>query len=338
MLLCPFLSDLKAGGAEEVTVATKSVFVPLFSAVPGVDRVIGLDPAGGPGGLLRIAENYRDRNLIVIDAHNNFRSRLLARRLGGADARIRKYTAARWGLIYLKKQPDIPGIPQRYRALGEELGLLNGRIEPQTELEGPPIRLDLPASSERVAEQALSGYSGDFIAVAPGSRWAMKKWPVRSYQDLLCRLADRHNIKVMILGDENDQEDAAAIKAALGDKALDLTGRTSILEAASYMKRTRGFIGNDSGLMHLAELVGVPVLALFGPTTDSFGYYPSLPGSKVCERELSCRPCSKNGSRPCYKIMSGQRQECLTRIKVASVEKAFNELLEGEGPRRYLLP
>jgi ADP-heptose:LPS heptosyltransferase len=200
------------------------------------------------------------------------------------------------------------------------------------------VWLNLPRSTEEKAEAALPEGNGSVIAAAPGSRWPMKKWPVQRYRELLDRLTDRYRVKVVILGDERDREEAAGIAAALGKRALDLTGRTSVLEAASYLKRTRAFIGNDSGLMHLAELVGVPVLALFGPTTEAFGYYPSLPGSKVCERELSCRPCSRNGSRQCYKIFPGRRQECLAKIEVAAVEKAFDDLMAGEGPRRYLLP
>ena len=64
----------------------------------------------------------------------------------------------------------------------------------------------------------------------------------------------------MLLGDKGDQPVSQAIEQALAGKTLNLTGKTTVLEAASFIKRAVGFIGNDSGLMHLAELVGVPVL------------------------------------------------------------------------------
>jgi heptosyltransferase-2 len=51
----------------------------------------------------------------------------------------------------------------------------------------------------------------------------------------------------------------------------------------------------------MAEAVGTPVLALFGPTVREFGYFPIRPGSRVMERSLDCRPCSRNGKRPCHR-------------------------------------
>jgi ADP-heptose:LPS heptosyltransferase len=70
-------------------------------------------------------------------------------------------------------------------------------------------------------------------------------------------------------------------------------------------------VTNDSGLMHVAEAVGTPVVALFGPTVRGFGYFPSLPRSAVLETNgLECRPCSRNGRRPCWR----GDHACLTRI------------------------
>jgi heptosyltransferase-2 len=64
----------------------------------------------------------------------------------------------------------------------------------------------------------------------------------------------------------------------------------------------RRLVCNDSGLMQLAEAVGTPVLAFFGPTVRAFGYAPQLPASVLLEEtELDCRPCSRNGKRPCHR-------------------------------------
>jgi heptosyltransferase-2 len=105
------------------------------------------------------------------------------------------------------------------------------------------------------------------------------------------------------------------------------------MEAAAVIQGAATFIGNDSGLMHLAEAVGVPVIALFGPTVEAFGYYPSLGASRVVERDISCRPCSRNGSRRCPK----GTQECLTAIPVEPVAEAFADLVEGRDNQRYVV-
>jgi heptosyltransferase-2 len=96
-------------------------------------------------------------------------------------------------------------------------------------------------------------------------------------------------------------------------------GEATLIETAALIARCETFVGNDSGLMHLAEAVGVPVVALFGPTVRAFGYAPSLPASTVVERRLACRPCSRNGAAPCPK----RTYECLERIRVEDVVDAL---------------
>jgi heptosyltransferase-2 len=326
ILLCPFLRDLKAGGVEKVSVVTKTDYIELFSAVPGVDQVIALGKNGGVRGLLQIAEGQRQNEPVVIDAHNNWRSRFLSRKLGGAAARIPKYYRDRLGLILFKTRADIPPVRERYAELATNIGF---SCDP-----GGIDGLELPRSSEQRALDELAEYEGDFIAIAPGSRWPMKQWPEEKYLELAGRIADKHGFNLLLLGDEKDRSITAQLQVAAGENVLDLAGRTTLLEAASYIKRSIAFIGNDSGLMHLSEAVGVPVLALFGPTVEAFGYYPSLPRSKVCERDLSCRPCSRNGSRSCPK----GTQECLVEIQVDDVESVLLDLLREEGPSRYILP
>jgi ADP-heptose:LPS heptosyltransferase len=71
--------------------------------------------------------------------------------------------------------------------------------------------------------------------------------------------------------------------------------------------------------MHLAEATGTPVVALFGPTVRAFGYYPQLPPSIALEvDDLDCRPCSRNGKRPCWR----GDLACLTRLEPAVVLEA----------------
>jgi ADP-heptose:LPS heptosyltransferase len=160
----------------------------------------------------------------------------------------------------------------------------------------------------------------------------MKTWGVDKYTELTRRLVFEFGYHVVLLGDERDAETTAPIARQIRERVTDLVGRTGILDTAAVIRRSIVFIGNDSGLMHLSEAVGVPVIVLFGPTVEAFGYYPSLAESKVVERSIPCRPCSRNGRRPCPK----GTQECLTGIPVDSVEEALWDLLEKRGPARYV--
>ncbi len=72
-------------------------------------------------------------------------------------------------------------------------------------------------------------------------------------------------------------------------------------ESSAHVRSVTVTNTNDSGLLHLAEAAGTPVLAFFGPTVRQFGYFPCLDDSEVLEVELDCRPCSRNGKRPCHR-------------------------------------
>ena len=321
ILLCPLLEHLKQNGAAEVGIITKRRYVELFAAARGVDRIIALDEAAGLKGLLQIIRTHRGDDCVVIDAHNNTRSRLVTAGLGGAEARITKHYFARLGLIMLKRPAEIPSVSERYSALAEALGY-------------PPLErttggIDVPARARGAVEDAFAGIERDIIAIAPGSRWAMKRWGIEKYTELARRLVVEHDRHVLLLGDEDDAVETKKMAAALGRHATDLAGKTSVMEAAAALERCVGFVGNDSGLMHLAEAVDVPVVALFGPTVRQWGYYPSHVDSVVIERDIECRPCSRNGSRTCPK----GTQECLTEIPVETVERATGNLLDRRSSR-----
>jgi len=324
ILLCPFLEHLKRTAAARITVVTKRAYVELFSAALGVDRIVAIDDKAGFRGIRQAVRANRGDDVTVIDAHSSLRSRILSVGLGGAGARLRKYYLGRLGLIILKRECRIPSVAQRYGELGESLGLPAmtarvGGIEP-------------PASARKAAATLLDRARGDLICMAPGSRWPMKRWAVENYAELARRIAFELDYHVVLLGDARDAGQTAQIARGLAGRVSDLAGKTGILETAAVIERSVLFIGNDSGLTHLAEAVGVPAIALFGPTVEAFGYYPSLPRSKVIERSIGCRPCSRNGRRPCPR----GTQECLTGIPVDWVEEALWDLLEERGPARYV--
>jgi heptosyltransferase-2 len=324
ILLCPFLEHLKRTAAARITVVTKRAYVDLFSAARGVDRIVAIDEKAGLRGLRQAARAHGDADVTVIDAHSSLRSRILSAGLGGAGASLRKFYARRLGLIVLKRDCRIPRVVDRYGELGEALGL-----PPMTARVGG---IEPPPSARKRATALLDRARSEIVCMAPGSRWPMKRWAGENYAELARRIAFELDFHVVLLGDADDAPETARIASGISERVTDLAGKTGILETAAVLERSVLFIGNDSGLMHLAEAVGVPVIALFGPTVEAFGYYPSLPRSKVIERSIPCRPCSRNGRRPCPR----GTQECLTAIPVDWVEEALWDMLEQRGPARYV--
>ncbi len=315
ILLVPLVKYLKEQGAEDVTVVTKKAYAEIFEAAAGVDGVVAFDPETGLRGLIRIAAGFRGRGYRIIDAHNNLRSRLLCAFLGGAAGRFRKYYRERVGLILFKKRSVVPSILTSYGELAQAAGFPAATLLPGG--------IVVPEDQERQAKERLGAGDRRYVAVAPGSKWPMKRWNPEKYLELSRRLMEDHGYGIVLMGDGNDRALSSRIEAELGERCVNITGRTDIIEGAGYLKRCALFIGNDSGLMHLAEAVGLPVLVLFGPTVRAFGYYPALPGSKVIELDLDCRPCSRNGSRS----WPQSTHECLDGIDVSTMVETAITLL-----------
>ncbi|HXV14833.1 MAG TPA: glycosyltransferase family 9 protein [Candidatus Krumholzibacteria bacterium] len=322
VLLCPLLAHLKRAGAAEVVVLTKRAYADVFAHAEGVDRVLAIEPGTSLLGLARIGRSFRQGARpgdVVIDAHSNPRSRIVSAAAGGAHARFRKYYRERAGLIVFKRPASLPPILAQYAALAEQAGfgattLLPGGLRiPRAESETASLRVggDQPA-----------------VAVAPGSRWRAKRWGGFA---ALCDGLVAAGRRVVLVGDARDREFTAPIAASLGSHCVDAAGQTTLIQTAALIARCESFVGNDSGLMHLAEAVGVPVTALFGPTVREFGYAPSLLPSTTIERRLACRPCSRNGAAPCPK----RTYECLDGIRVDDV--LHTVLRPGPGERHRVV-
>ncbi len=185
------------------------------------------------------------------------------------------------------------------------------------------------ASRERAAE--ILGNARRPVAIAPGSRWPAKRWPLERFAELSRRIAGRDGRPVVLVGDEADR---AACEGARFDPAcIDAMGRLDVTETGAVLERCSTLVGNDSGLVHLAEAVGTPAVVLYGPTVEAFGYYPSLARSRSIERRLACRPCSRNGSTPCPRGTG----ECLSAIGVDVVHRALAAAETGAGEPRIVV-
>jgi heptosyltransferase-2 len=165
---------------------------------------------------------------------------------------------------------------------------------------------------------------GKVVAMAPGARWETKRWPAGHFHTLALEL-EALGYGVLVVGDSSEKELCGSI--ATGTKAINASGKLSLGELAAALGNSSVLVTNDSAPLHMAEAVGTPVVALFGPTVRQFGYFPLLPDSIVMERHLDCRPCSRNGSGPC-RI---ERRECLEDILPSEVLGNVLRLAQARG-------
>ena len=305
--------------SHELHLATKQQYKEIFESTHHITRIHALPLNSGIGELLRLRQRLAaERFDIIIDAHNVIRSNFLYRTLSagrkvqlGKD-QVRKLSLIRAGKDFFR---ETVSMKDRYlnliAAIGDEIPDVSTRLDPPPEAEATVDAL--------FEEYGLTGRQ--VVALAPGARWETKRWPTVRFSDLAKNLGCR----VLVIGAATEK-DICRI-AASADGSVNACGRLSLMETASALKRTSVLVTNDSAPLHIAEAVGTPVVALFGPTVKQFGYYPLLDNSTVLERNLECRPCSRNGARPCHI----ESRDCLDTIDTGEVLSAINQILESTG-------
>lgn len=159
----------------------------------------------------------------------------------------------------------------------------------------PEIALHVGAEDAKRAEEKLRGLGGRAgvarIAVGAGASYGSAKcWPPERFAQALNHLQRERDAEVVLFGTPTENEVSAAIQAGLARPALDLTGKTQIAELPALLSRCSAFLGNDSGAMHVAAAVGLPVLAVFGPT-DPLGTAPVTPRCTIVQEKPYCSPC-----------------------------------------------
>jgi len=109
------------------------------------------------------------------------------------------------------------------------------------------------------------GYQSNvrWIGLCPGARWKSKQWPVESFEALVKKL-DYPDVRFVVFGGKDDM--AMGRRLATDEHVVDLTGRTSLPEMIEWMRVCSAVVTNDTGPMHIAAALSVPVVALFGPT------------------------------------------------------------------------
>ncbi|MBI5041449.1 MAG: glycosyltransferase family 9 protein [Gammaproteobacteria bacterium] len=129
----------------------------------------------------------------------------------------------------------------------------------------PPTHIWLTPQLEQAAEQRLHTLPGTrWLALGPGANWEPKIWPAAQFRDLITHLADAFD-GVILLGGPSDTDRCGSVAQNCPLPHVNLAGQTGLLEAAAVLARATVFVGNDSGLGHLASAVGTPTLTLFGP-------------------------------------------------------------------------
>ncbi len=299
-------------------------FEELVVGNPKITRVWSYDRrSGGLGAWFGLLAELRQGEFDeVLDAHSTLRTRMarIYFRIFSPRTRWRKISKERGRRVayeMLKRACPPTARPSHF---SRRCALLAGGYGN----ERPNLRWLLGASATAPGPR-------ERVAVVPSSAWIGKEWPTERYLEWMKRhVRDRPRSELVLLGTEKDRS-AVALRDALVRESVrfeDGIGKYAIPALARLLADCAAVVGSDTGLLHLAEAVGTPVVTLFGPTRADFGFGPLDEKSKSIQSALWCSPCSKDG-RLCFRPI--RRYECLRRIEAGALEGALKTLLPANG-------
>ncbi len=181
------------------------------------------------------------------------------------------------------------------------------------------FELEIPEKYKLSASEILSSFDlldKPYVCFSPFAQFGRaKEWGEENFMELANLLA-KHGIKSVILGSKGDVKRSEIFK---GVNYVNLTGKTSLWEAAEIARKGLAFIGGDSGLTHLSAMVGAKTIAIFGPTPVSWTS-PIGKDVTIFYKKLNCSPCEK---RECPL----RTKECMKLVKPAEVFEVIRQRL-----------
>ncbi len=268
----------------------------------------------------RLRQNAFDCAILL---QNAFEAALIAR-LAGIPRRI---GYARDGRAFLLTDPipvPRPGhIPRHecyyYLEMLRRAGIID-RLPELTEIRLNGAEQACLAGRRRLAE---AGLVGDVVGVSPGAAFGpAKRWMPERFAEAALKVASARGLSVALFGSASERHLCHAVAGtveAAGVPVRNFAGQTTLAEFIELAAACRVFLTNDSGAMHIAAALGVPTVAVFGPT-DSTATGPVAPWARVVRQPVECAPCK---FRQCP-----IDHRCMTRVPAQPVADIALELLK----------
>jgi ADP-heptose:LPS heptosyltransferase len=163
------------------------------------------------------------------------------------------------------------------------------------------------------------------IVLHPGSGWPIKNWPPRRWGQLAAAVSESYGVTPLVTGGPGERALVDGIVEASGRRAIGLAGRLSLGGLAALFARARLVVATDSGPLHLAALLGTPVVGLYGPADPlEFGPWCDERRRRIVRTELACSPCRILDVPPCGAVAEPR---CIVEIGVEAVVEVVADLL-----------
>ncbi len=287
-------------------------FAEAAQLLPGIDSIITLNRKEGWRGLLGLRRSLSRRYEMIFDLQNSLRSsflRVFCFPLIWAKAS--RYRFRRWLLIQFKKDlygPTKP-VPLRYIEAMEAIGVVD---------DGLGLRLQVQPRDYSINQSTKRA------VLCPGAKHNTKRWPIENWETL-GRDLRQSGYEVIVCGTVLEADDCRRVAGTQSELLID----RPLQEIGGRMRDADVVVCHDSGLMHLASGVDAPLIAIFGPTVEKFGFFPFRSNSVVIQQQLECRPCTAFGGAKCPL----GHHDCMKKTTPEQVNQSIDALLLNRGER-----
>ena len=264
---------------------------------------------------------------LIYDIHNSLRSRWIGWQLKRHAPKpehwlIEKRTLARELQIRFGWGQFFNGKSQREQWLEPLQRHHTGTLSTKTEL--------FPSIADKNYVKAWLNQNDlqdkPFVCIGASASFPLKCWPLKNFKQLIENII-QSGISVVLVGTNGEIETEELAEYFRGSQnVFCAAGIFTILESAALFEMANAVVANDTSIIHLAEAMRTPSIALFGPTVKEFGYAPMLAQSRLIETDLAlrCRPCSRTGKGTCK---NREQQICMYSISTQKVWDAAQLLL-----------
>jgi heptosyltransferase II len=272
----PAVRAIKKGRPDaHVTILAPEKIAPMWKLIPEVDEILSLPNKSLFSAVRLIGRQGRFEAAILFP--NSLRVALEAWRVP-RKVGYRGHARA-WLLNQIVREPRRPGPPEHHAARFLRIADDCGADVDLTR----DVKLALPQTSN-LKPQTLLG-------LCPGAEYGpAKRWLPERFAEAAAVISAQSHAKWILFGTKKDSAIGETIVTALGDNCSNRIGQTTLDQLIEELRGCRALLTNDTGTMHLAALLGVPVVAIFGSTEPALTG-PLGNGHKIIRHHVECSPC-----------------------------------------------
>ena len=313
---------------SRLTLLTSEGFGRVLENNPHLDEIIYHHRKETRNDLEKLIDQLRLQKFdLIYDIHNSLRSRWIGWQLKRHAPKpehwlIEKRTLARELQIRFGWGQFFNGKSQREQWLEPLRRHHTGALSTKTEL--------FPSIADKNYVKAWLNQNDlqdkPFVCIGASASFPLKCWPLQNFKQLIENII-QSGISVVLVGTNGEIETEELAEYFRGSQnVFCAAGMFTILQSAALLEMANAVVANDTSIIHLAEAMRTPSIALFGPTVKEFGYAPMLAQSRLMETDLAlrCRPCSRTGKGTCK---NRQQQICMYSISTQKVWDAAQLLL-----------